>query len=196
MTIPGAWIITPPRFHDNRGTLAVWFQQDLLEPVLGSAMPVRQSNCAVSAAGAIRGIHVTDVPPGQAKHVTCPYGAVFDVVVDLREGSPTFGEWDAVLLDDAERRAVYLSEGLGHAVMSLQDGSVITYLCSSDYVPERERTINPLDPHLAIEWPDIDRRGRPMTPLLSPRDAAAPTLEQARLAGALPRLAPHHVPLP
>ena len=85
----------------------------------------------MSAPGVLRGIHFSDVPPGQAKYVTCVAGAVLDVVVDIRVGSPTFGQWDSVLLDDVDRREIYLAEGLGHAFMSLADGSTVVYLCST-----------------------------------------------------------------
>jgi dTDP-4-dehydrorhamnose 3,5-epimerase len=113
---------------------------------------------------------------------------VLDVVVDIRVGSPTFGTWDAVLLDDVDRRAIYLSEGLGHAFMSLEDGSTVVYLCSSGYAPGREHGIHPLDPDLAIAWPTTARDGTPLTPLLSEKDEAAPTLEQARTQGLLPTM--------
>ena len=90
----------------------------------------------MSAKGVVRGIHFSDVPPGQAKYVTCVAGAVLDVVVDIRVGSPTFGRWDSVLLDDVDRRQIYLGEGLGHAFMSLADGSTVVYLCSTAYAPD------------------------------------------------------------
>lgn len=186
MAISGAWTFTPRQFGDDRGAFLVWFHQELLEAELGYPIDVRQANCAVSAAGVIRGIHLASVPPGQAKYVICPAGAVLDVVVDLRRGSPTFGKWDSVRLDDVQRRAVYVGEGLGHAVMSLEDGSVITYLCSTGYAPEREFSIHPLDLTLAINWPSVGRHGHPLSIQLSPRDAAAPTLHEAEGLGLLP----------
>jgi dTDP-4-dehydrorhamnose 3,5-epimerase len=134
---------------------------------------------SVSAAGVVRGIHFADVPPGQAKYVTCVRGAVLDVVVDLRVGSPTFGQWEAVRLDDVDRRAVYIAEGLGHGFCALTDGATLAYLCSTTYNPGAEHTVHPLDPQLAIEWPAS-------APTLSARDAAAPPLSAAREAGALP----------
>ena len=105
---------------------------------VGHRLDLQQANCSVSAAGVLRGIHFADVPPGQAKYVTCVKGAVLDVAIDVRVGSPTFGTWDAVLLDDVDRRAVYLSEGLGHAFLSLEDDSTVLYLCSTGYSPGRE----------------------------------------------------------
>jgi dTDP-4-dehydrorhamnose 3,5-epimerase len=116
----------------------------------------------------------------------CTKGAVLDVVVDIRVGSPSFGAWDAVLLDDADRRAIYLSEGLGHAFMSLEDGSTVMYLCTEGYNPGREHGVHPLDPAIAIAWPTADRHGEPLAPLLSEKDLAAPTLAEAAAAGLLP----------
>ena len=113
------------------------------------------------------------------------HGAAFDVVVDLRVGSPTFGQWDAVLLDDDDRRAVYLPEGLGHAFMALEDHTVVNYLCSAPYAPGREHGIHPLDPEHRHRVADTARDGRPITPLLSPKDEAAPTLAEVRDQGLL-----------
>lgn len=146
----------------------------------GHALNLAQANCSVSARGVVRGIHFADVPPSQAKYVTCVNGAVLDVVIDIRVGSPTYGQWDSVLLDDETHRAVYIAEGLGHAFMALTDGATVIYLCSAGYAPTREHGIDPLDPQLGIEWPlDIE-------PLLSPKDVDAPTLAVARDAGLLP----------
>ena len=140
-----------------------------------------QANASVSAKGVLRGIHFADVPPGQAKYVTCVKGSVLDVIVDIRVGSPTFGQWTSVLLDDRDRRAVYLSEGLGHGFCSLEDGSTVVYLCSEGYNPSGEHEVHPLDPAIGIEWP---LEG--IEPELSAKDAAAPTLAEAAAAGLLP----------
>jgi dTDP-4-dehydrorhamnose 3,5-epimerase len=135
----------------------------------------------VSSAGVLRGVHFAQLPPSQAKYVTCLRGSVFDVIVDIRVGSPTFGKWDAVVLDDQHRRSVYLSEGLGHAFLALEDDSTVMYLCSASYAPGREHTINALDPALDIAWPAVDGE-----PILSDRDRDAPSLAQAKSAGLLP----------
>lgn len=180
LTVPGAWEISPARHTDARGVFFEWFTDCEFTGFAGHRLDVRQANCSVSKAGVLRGLHFAAVPPGQAKYVTCVRGAVFDVAVDLRVGSPTFGQWDAVLLDDRDRRSVYLAEGLGHAFLALQDDSTVMYLCSTSYDPTREHALLPTDPELGIDWPvggDL---------LLSDRDAAAPTLEQAREAGLLP----------
>lgn len=187
LAVPGAWELTPRQFPDSRGVFLEWFTDTSFAATVGHRLDLRQANCSVSAAGVVRGIHFADVPPGQAKYVTCAKGAVLDVAVDLRVGSPTFGTWDTVLLDDVDRRAIYLSEGLGHAFMSLEDGSTVLYLCSTGYNPGAEHGITPSDPELAIAWPTTGRDGHPLTPLLSEKDLAAPTLAQAVRSGLLPR---------
>lgn len=189
LSIAGALEITPRQFGDARGLFLEWFKAESFADVVGHDLDLRQANLSVSAAGVLRGIHFADVPPGQAKYVTCPAGAVLDVVVDIRVGSPTFGQWDSVVLDDVDRRAIYLPEGLGHAFCSLQDGSVVTYLCSSGYNPGAEHGVHPLDPELAIAWPTTARDGSPLVVQLSDKDAAAPTLAQAQELGLLPDLA-------
>ncbi len=186
LKIPGAWELTPRIHGDERGAFLEWFRADVFAETTGHALDLAQANCSVSAAGTLRGIHFAELPPSQAKYVTCMAGAVLDVVVDLRVGSPTFGGWDAVELDDVSRRAVYLSEGLGHAFMALTDGAVVAYLCSTPYAPGREHGVHPLDPEIGVAWPDVGRDGRALRPLLSPKDEQAPTLAEVREAGLLP----------
>ncbi|WP_188037121.1 dTDP-4-dehydrorhamnose 3,5-epimerase family protein [Actinotalea sp. JY-7885] len=186
LSVPGAWEITPRQFGDPRGVFLEWFKSAPFADAAGHAFDLEQANLSVSAAGVVRGIHFADVPPGQAKYVTCAKGAVLDVVVDIRVGSPTFGTWDAVLLDDVDRRAIYLPEGLGHAFMSLEDDSTVLYLCSAGYSPGREHGIHPLDPEVGIDWPTTARDGSPIEPQLSDKDAVAPSLAQAREQGLLP----------
>ncbi|MFC8798170.1 dTDP-4-dehydrorhamnose 3,5-epimerase family protein [Promicromonospora sp. NPDC057138] len=186
LAVPGAFEITPQQFGDPRGLFLEAFKAGPFADAVGHAFDLQQANCSVSAAGVLRGVHFADVPPSQAKYVMCIKGAVLDVVVDIRVGSPTFGTWDAVLLDDVDRRAIYLSEGLGHAFMSLEDGSTVLYLCSSGYAPGREHGIHPLDPALNIAWPTTARDGTPITPQLSEKDEAAPTLAEAKEQNLLP----------
>lgn len=176
MSIPGAWVFTPVIRSDDRGTFAETFRASEFEKATGRPFDLLQVNTSVSAAGVLRGIHYTDDPPGQAKYVTCVHGAFLDVVVDLRPGSPTFGRWDSVVLDDRDRRSVFLAEGLGHAVLSLADESTLTYLCSLEYSPEYDHDLDAFDPDLAIDWPVTGRDGRRLTYLRSPKDAAAPRL--------------------
>jgi dTDP-4-dehydrorhamnose 3,5-epimerase len=180
LKIDGAWEFTPKTFGDERGVFLEWFKADVFTDAVGHSLTIAQANQSISARGVVRGIHFAAVPPSQAKYVYCPKGAVLDVVIDIRVGSPTFGDWDAVRLDDIDRRAVYVSEGLGHAFMSLADGSAVTYLCSTGYDPDREFGTNPLDPELSLPWPDD------IAPILSAKDAAAPTLREAEQQGILP----------
>jgi dTDP-4-dehydrorhamnose 3,5-epimerase len=179
LSIVGAWEITPVQHGDPRGLFLEWYRFDELTSAVGRPLRLAQANMSVSARGVVRGLHFADVPPGQAKYVTCVRGAVLDVIVDIRVGSPTFGQWEGVRLDEVERRAVYLSEGLGHGFCSLTDDATLAYLCSETFNAQREHSVHPLDPDLAIDWPADE-------PQLSARDAAAPTLAQARAAGLLP----------
>lgn len=188
LDIEGAWTYRPTIHGDARGAFLEWFTERGLVDSAGHPLRLAQANCSVSAAGVLRGVHAAAVPPGQAKYVTCVAGAALDVVVDLRVGSPTFGRWQAVLLDEVDRAAVYLSEGLGHAFMALQDRTTVVYLCSEPYAPAREFGVHPLDPDLGIDWPQADAGGLPLTPVLSEKDSTAPGLTQARDAGLLPTL--------
>jgi dTDP-4-dehydrorhamnose 3,5-epimerase len=147
--------------------------------VVGHPLTVVQANNSVSRRGVLRGVHYALVPPGQAKYVYCPRGALMDFVIDIRDGSPTFGAWDCVRLDDVDRRGMYVAEGIGHAVVALTDDASLAYLVSAPYAPAREFTVSPLDPALGIDWGVTD-------PVLSERDAKAPSLDEARRLGQLP----------
>jgi dTDP-4-dehydrorhamnose 3,5-epimerase len=179
LSIAGAYEITPVLHGDRRGLFTEWYRFDHLAAELGHSLRLAQANLSVSSRGVVRGIHYADVPPGQAKYVTCVRGAVLDVVVDIRVGSPTYGRWEGVTLDDVDRRAVYLGEGLGHGFCALTDDATLAYLCSQTYSPQRERAIHPLDPDLAIDWPAEE-------PQLSARDAAAPSFAAAAADRLLP----------
>jgi dTDP-4-dehydrorhamnose 3,5-epimerase len=180
LSVPDAYEVTTVQHGDDRGVFLEWFKDDVFTAAVGHRLDLKQANISVSSRGTMRGIHFADVPPGQAKYVTCARGAALDVVVDIRVGSPTFGSWDSVLLDTTDRRAIYLGEGLGHVFLALTDDVVISYLCSEGFNPGREHGIHPLDPAIGIEWPPE------VEPLLSPKDAAAPTLAEAEAAGLLP----------
>ncbi|MGY1749899.1 dTDP-4-dehydrorhamnose 3,5-epimerase family protein [Modestobacter sp. SYSU DS0511] len=182
LSVPDSYVLDLVAHGDARGRFTEWYRADVLAEATGSTLPLAQANHSVSARGVLRGVHFALVPPGQAKYVYCPAGRVLDVVVDVRVGSPTFGVHEAVLLDSAEPRAVYLSEGLGHAFLSLEDGSSVTYLVSSGYSPDREFGVHPMDPELDLPWP------RDVQVQLSAKDTAAPTLTEARAQGLLPTL--------
>lgn len=157
------------------------YRADVLESAIGHRLDLAQVNSSVSRKGVVRGIHYADVPPGQAKYVACASGAVLDFVIDIRVGSPTFGQWDSVLLDDVDRRAIYIPEGLGHAFVALTDNATVNYLVSSFFALEREHGINPLDPEIGLTFPEAAGEL-----LLSPKDVDAPGLSAAREAGLLP----------
>lgn len=180
LSVQGAFVVTPRQFPDDRGVFLESFRGDRLAEHLGHRPDVVQTNVSVSARGTVRGIHFADVPPGQGKYVTALTGSLVDYVVDLRVGSPTFGRWESVLLDAVDRRAVWLSEGLGHAFCALEDDTTAMYLCTATYDPTGEHGIHPLDPTVGLELPEG------VQPLLSPKDAAAPSLERAREDGMLP----------
>src|SRR4051794_1220992 len=167
---------------DSRGRFTEWYRADVLSGATGFGLTLAQANHSVSARGVLRGVHFALVPPGQAKYVYCPVGRVLDVVVDIRVGSPTFGVHDTVLLDSEQPRAIYLAEGLGHAFVSLADGSSVTYLVSTGYAPDREFGINPMDPDLGLPCPDDVEFE------LSAKDRAAPGLAEAREQGLLPTM--------
>lgn len=179
LAVAGAWEITPTVHPDSRGRFFEWFTDREFTAMTGHALDLQQANISVSAAGVLRGLHFAQLPPSQAKYVTCLRGSVFDVAVDIRVGSPTYGHWDSVTLDAESHRSIYLSEGLAHGFVALEDDSTVAYLCSTGYSPDREHTIDPLDPAIGIDWPiaELNR---------SDRDAAAPTLDEVRAAGLLP----------
>ncbi|WP_200172117.1 dTDP-4-dehydrorhamnose 3,5-epimerase family protein [Tomitella cavernea] len=180
LAVPGAWVFTPRQHRDGRGVFLEAFTADALHEATGRRPALEQTNCSVSRAGVLRGIHFSDVPPGQAKYISCVRGAIMDVVVDVRAGSPTFGVVDAVRLDDAERRAVFVSEGLGHGFVALTDDATVMYQCSTGYAPGREHGVHPLS--VDVDWgPDPDAL------VLSAKDSAAPTLSEAAEQGILPR---------
>lgn len=176
--IEGHWVDNPPVHRDERGSLHEWFRHSLLANCTGTVPFITQANCTVSRRGSVRGIHYA--VPGQAKSVACVYGAVLDVAVDIRVGSPSYGSWRAERLDGGNQATVHLSEDLGHAFMALSEGAVVVYLASREYDPAEARAINPLDPDLGIDWP--------LPPLLCERDRNAPTLAQARENGLLPHM--------
>jgi dTDP-4-dehydrorhamnose 3,5-epimerase len=173
MSIAGAWVYEPKVWPDQRGTFHEVFKLSLISEQLGRDFEVKQVNQSLSSKGVIRGIHWTDSEEGQAKYVSCPAGALWDVVVDLRPESPTFGSWDAALLTAENRKSVLISESLGHAFLALQDGTVANYLCSSEFKPEGDKTINPLSSNLKIEFEAIGRNFDIKNFILSSKDAEA-----------------------
>ena len=180
LAVAGGWLFTPQIHSDQRGTFHEWFSNVALEAELGRNIHVAQANCSVSRRGVIRGFHFGAVPPGQAKYVTCTSGAILDVIVDVRVGSPQFGQWASVRLNADSRDTVFIEEGLGHGFAALTDQATVLYLSSAGYDPAREHGVHPLDPELAIRWPDD------VPAVISRKDTAAPSLAAALAAGLLP----------
>ena len=182
LEIADAYVCAPRAFGDDRGTFLEWFRADKLAEVTGRTFTPVQANHSISRRGSLRGVHFADVPPGQAKYVYCPRGAVLDIAVDLRTGSPSYGKHAVVRLDDQDRRGVFLSEGLGHAFLALTEDAHVTYLISTTYNPTAEHAIHPQDPDLALPWPvaEIDI-------VLSDKDASAPRLADLEARGLLPK---------
>jgi dTDP-4-dehydrorhamnose 3,5-epimerase len=179
--VPDAWVCTPTVHGDDRGFFLEWLRTDKLAEATGRRFEIQQANHSLSARGVTRGLHYADTPPGQAKLIYCPVGAVLDVIVDLRVGSPTFGAVDSIVLEADSRKIVFASEGLGHGFCALEDNSSVNYLVSTVYNPTIERAVHPLDPELALPWPtDIGELA------LSDKDAVAPTVAEAREQGLLP----------
>jgi len=181
--IAGAYELRNTVHGDDRGDFAEWFRFDAIEKETGYRFPVRQANVSRSSRGVVRGIHFCQIPPGQAKLVTCMTGRILDVVVDTRDGSETFGEWKAVELTASQRNAMLLPVGVGHAFVALEDETTVCYLVSDVYTPAREFGIHPLDPELGIDY------GLPVEDLLlSPKDQEAPSLTEALTQGLLPHI--------
>ena len=180
-SISGLWRFDPVLRPDDRGVFLESFKESVFVETVGHSFDLAQMNISVSRAGTVRGVHFADVPPGQAKYVQCFSGMILDIVVDIRVGSPTFGQYEAIELDADSRSGLYISVGLGHAFCALSDSATVGYLCSEGYSPEREHGIYPLDPDLALPWPQGEHS------VLSPKDAAAPPLAEAIASGLLPQ---------
>lgn len=179
LTVPDSFLFSPTKLTDSRGHFYESYRKDALADVVGHGFTVAQANFSVSSRGVLRGVHGVTLPPGQAKIVTCHRGAILDVVVDTRIGSPTFGGHAANVLTAESGEFVYVAEGLGHAFLALTDDTCVGYLCSTRYVPGTQVDINPLDPDLGLDW---SMAGQPE---LSEKDASAPSLAVAAKAGLL-----------
>lgn len=180
--IEGAFVHEPKIFPDSRGSFHEWFRAGDFRESTGHPLNLVQANCSVSGRGTLRGLHYADVPPSQAKYVKCVRGAVLDVIVDIRVGSPTFGQWEGVRLDDELHHSVYLAEGLGHAFMALTDDATVVYLCSEGYSPNVSTESTRSTPVSASNGPRASSRcsptrtpPRPPWPRHGPRACCRPT---------------------
>jgi dTDP-4-dehydrorhamnose 3,5-epimerase len=171
-SLPGMVVLEPEVSRDPRGFFVETFRAERLAE-LGIRDDWVQDNHSRSARGVLRGMHFS-IGAGQAKLVRCARGAVVDVAVDIRRGSPTYGRWDAVRLDDVALRAVYLPVGFAHGFLVVSEVADVVYKCSSYYDPEVERGFAWDDPDVGVRWPEIDIE-------VSERDAAAPRLREIAL---------------
>ena len=172
LKISGSWKIEFQKFEDNRGFFYESFKAEEFPKLIGRNFDIKQTNTSSSSKGSVRGIHYALVPPSQAKLVQCQRGSIKDYVIDIRIGSPTFGQFEAIELDEKSASAIFIEEGLAHAFVALENNTIVTYYVSEKYNPEREKGINPFDKSLNILWPEIDL-------ILSEKDKAAISLEQA-----------------
>ena len=179
LRISGSWKIEFQKFEDNRGFFYESFKADEFEKLIGRNFDIKQANTSSSSKGSVRGIHYALVPPGQAKLVQCQRGSIKDYVIDIRIGSPTFGQFEEIELDEKSANAVFIEEGLAHAFVALENNTIVTYYVSEKYNPEREKGINPFDKTLNVKWPDIEL-------ILSEKDKVAISLDQAKSEGLLP----------
>ena len=170
ISLPGPLLIVPERFGDDRGFFQETYRQSELSE-FGIDDDFVQDNQSRSSHGVLRGMHF-QVGEGIAKLVRCAHGKVLDVVVDIRRGSPTFGKWASVTLDDVQSHELYVPVGFAHGFVTLSDLADVVYKQSGYFSAELERTISYDDPDIGIEWP----QGIEFT--ISPRDAGAPRLSE------------------
>ena len=182
-TLPGVIIVEPSVFGDDRG----WFYESYNQARFDAALaamglpaprPFVQDNHSYSQAGVLRGLHYQLPPHAQGKLVRVVQGRAFDVAVDIRAGSPAFGQWVGVELTAANRRQLWVPEGFAHGFMALEDNTHFLYKTTDSYAKDCERSIRWDDPAIGIEWPMP--AGMTM-PLLAPKDATALLLAQANL---------------
>jgi len=182
--IEGAWLAESPVWRDDRGFFREWFKREEIFSKTGIDFSAQQANISVSNKGVIRGIHYSLAPEGQAKWITCVTGSIIDVIVDIRPNSPTYKKVEYINLKGNESRSLLIGEGLGHGFIALEDGTSLSYLLSSPYLPEAEFEIVPTDETLKVNW--LRELDGEFGIVLSLKDAQAPTLEDRRVQGKLP----------
>lgn len=172
LKIPDVLLITPRRFGDSRGFFAETYnEKDYLEAGIKSKF-VQDNHSLSEKVGTVRGLHFQAPPAAQAKLVRCGRGAIFDVAVDVRTGSPTYGHWVGCELSADNGHQLFIPAGFAHGFMTLMPGSEIVYKCSNYYAPETEGSVHWDDPDLRIEWPEVE------DVVLSKKDAEARYLSQ------------------
>ena len=170
--LPGVKLLKPKRFGDHRGFFAETYNRRVYTE-LGVDVEFVQDNHSLSAAvGTVRGLHFQAPPRAQAKLVRCGRGAIFDVAVDIRRGSPTYGRWVGYTLSAANGAQLYIPAGCAHGFATLEPDSEIVYKCSDYYAPETEGSLRWDDPDIGIDWPVTGEA------VLSEKDAEAPLLAE------------------
>ena len=172
--IEGLLILEPKVFGDERGFFLESFNQKAFDDTLGQEVRFVQDNHSRSAKGVLRGLHYQLPPHSQGKLVRVTQGAVFDVAVDMRRSSPTFGRWVGVELSGQNHRQLWLPPGMAHGFLVTSDSADFLYKTTAYYAPQAERCVRWDDPAIGIDWPALGRM-----PTLSTKDAAAPCLDQA-----------------
>lgn len=173
LELPGLVEVEHGRAGDERGFFAEYYRQDLFEAA-GIPGPFVQWSLSRSGPGTLRGLHYQLDPQSQGKLVRCARGEIFDVAVDLRRSSPTFGRWAGRTLSEANRRILYIPPGFAHGFCVLSDGADVDYRQTRYYAPELERGIRWNDPSIGVVWPLA-------SPRPSPRDEAFPLLAAAEI---------------
>ena len=181
LSINGAWQTHSRTFEDNRGSFKEWFKNSANVERTGLSFSVAQSNFSKSKKGVIRGIHYSLNPSAQWKWISCISGAILDVVVDIRFDSPTFGSYEEVELNDTNGKGILLQANLGHAFQALTENAIVVYNLSSEYHPDFEEEINPLDKFINIKWPISEHT-------MSAKDLNASSLQDKLKAGVLPSI--------
>ena len=151
--IPGAWVIESTAIQDSRGAFSRLFCVRECQTVFGARTIAQINHSMTRAVGAVRGMHYQKPPHAEMKIVRCLRGRVFDVAIDLRQGSPTFLKWTAVELAPENRRAFAIPEGCAHGFQVLEEDSELLYLHTAFYTPEAEDAVRFDDPRIAVDWP-------------------------------------------
>lgn len=172
--IEGLLIFEPKVFGDERGFFLESYNQKAFDDALGQEVCFVQDNHSRSSKGVLRGLHYQLPPHAQGKLVRVTQGSVFDVAVDMRRGSPSFGRWVGVELSGENHRQLWLPLGMAHGFLVTSDSADFLYKTTQYYAPEAERCVRWDDPAIGINWPALDR-----PPLLSVKDTAAPQLAEA-----------------
>jgi dTDP-4-dehydrorhamnose 3,5-epimerase len=180
LSISGAYVLDSAVWGDERGFFREWFKRPDLD-ALGISFAIEQANLSMSRRGVLRGLHYSIAPEGQAKLVTCAFGELDDVIVDVRLGSPTFGRVEIVRLAANEERSVLLPAGAAHGFCVRSEHAALSYLLSSPFNPKMELEINPFDETLDVPW-DLKQPA-----IMSDKDAAAPSFNDRIASGELPK---------